>query len=234
MAFTDLTKRTIAIQGCGKTGYLLAKMLYEAGAKLLVSDIDAGKVKRVVDDFGATAVPPGQILGVQADILAPCALGGVINDETIPELKARIVVGSANNQLLEERHGDELHDIDILYVPDYLANAGGIIGGCQELLDWSKRQAQQRVHRIYDTLLSILESAGSGTPPFRVANQLAERKLLHHKTRPTASEGLSKKDFSLDHLNHHPPILNQPSSTDEHLTRHDTRSIPFKSRKPSR
>ena len=192
----DLTKRTIAIQGCGKTGYLLAKMLYEAGAKLLVSDIDAGKVKKVVDDFGATAVAPEQIFRVQADILAPCALGGVINDETIPELKVKIVVGSANNQLLEDRHGDELHDIDILYVPDYLANAGGIIGGCEELLDWPKQEAKQRVHRIYDTLLSILESAGSATPPFRVANQFAERKLLHHKARPTASEGLSQKDFS--------------------------------------
>jgi leucine dehydrogenase len=227
----DLTKRTIAIQGCGKTGYLLAKMLYEAGAKLLVSDIDEGRVKKVVVDFGATAVAHGKILGVQADILAPCALGGVINDETIPELKVKIVVGSANNQLLEDRHSDELHDIDILYVPDYLANAGGIIGGCQELLGWSKQEVKQRVHRIYDTLLSILESAGSGTPPFKVANQFAERKLLDHKARPTASEGLSKKDFSHDHLNHRPGALNQPPSIDEYLTRHDIRSIPFKSRK---
>lgn len=221
----DLTKRTIAIQGCGRTGYSLAKMLNEAGAKLLVSDIDAGKVKKVVDDFGATAVAPEQILGVQADILAPCALGGVINEETIPELKARIVVGSANNQLLEDRHGDELHDIDILYVPDYLANAGGIIGGCQELLGWSREETKQKVHRIYDTLLSILESAGSGTPPFRVANQFAERSLLHQKERPNASEGLSKKDFSHDHLN-------RPPSIDESLTRHGLRSIPFNSRKP--
>ncbi|HVQ39393.1 MAG TPA: Glu/Leu/Phe/Val dehydrogenase, partial [Pyrinomonadaceae bacterium] len=183
---SDLTKRTIAIQGCGKTGYHLAKTLFEAGAKLVVSDIDAGRLKTVVDDFDATPVAPDQILGAQADIFAPCALGGIINDETIPQLKVEIVVGSANNQLLEERHGEALHEIDILYVPDYLANAGGIINGCGELLSWPESKAQERVHRIYDTLRTILDLAGNETPPFRVANQLAERKLSTNKTPPPA------------------------------------------------
>jgi leucine dehydrogenase len=182
----ELTKRTIAIQGCGKTGYELAKRLHEAGAKLLVSDLDAGRIEKVVDDFGATAVAPEQILGVQADIFAPCALGGIINDETIAQLKVEIVVGSANNQLLEDRHGEALHKIGILYVPDYLANAGGVIHGCRELLGWSEKQTKQHVDRIYDTLIDILESAGSETPPFRVANQLAERKLLVNKAPVSA------------------------------------------------
>jgi leucine dehydrogenase len=173
-----LTKRRIAIQGCGKTGYALASLLYESGAKLLVSDIDALRVKRVVNDFGAIAVAPEEIAGVEADIFAPCALGEVINDETIQRLKAGIVVGSANNQLLDDRHGDALHELGILYVPDYVANAGGIVHGCRELLGWSEKQTKERVHQIYDTVLNILETAGCASPPFRVANQLAERKLF--------------------------------------------------------
>jgi leucine dehydrogenase len=177
----ELTKRTIAIQGCGKTGYELAKRLYQAGAKLLVSDIDSERVKRVVNDFDATAVSPDRIIGVDADIFAPCALGGVINDEAIPQLKVEIVVGSANNQLLEDRHGDVLHQIGILYVPDYVANAGGVINGCRELLSWPEKKTEERVHGIYDTVMNILESATSGAPPFRVANQLAERKMFLNK-----------------------------------------------------
>ena len=227
----DLSKRTISIQGCGKTGYLLAKMLSETGAKLLASDIDPGKVKKAVDDFGATAIPHDQILGVQADILAPCALGGVLNDETIPELKVRIVVGSANNQLLEDRHGDELHDIDILYVPDYLANAGGIIGGCQELIGWSREQVKQRVHRINDTLLSILESAGSGMPPFRVANQFAKRKLVQNKADVAVPGDLVEPNFTNKQADRRPGVINERPSIDEYSTDHDVRSIPFKSRK---
>ena len=173
-----LTKRRIAIQGCGKTGYALASLLYESGAKLLVSDVDPARVKNVVNDFGAIAVAPEQITAVEADIFAPCALGEVINDETIRRLKVGIVVGSANNQLLEDRHGDALDELGILYVPDYVANAGGIIHGCRELLGWSEKQTKERVHRIYDTVLHILETAGCGSPPFRVANQFAERKLF--------------------------------------------------------
>lgn len=173
-----LTKRRIAIQGCGKTGYALAGLLYESGAKLLVSDIDMGRVERVVNDFGAIPVAPELITHVEADIFAPCALGEVINDETIQRLKVGIVVGSANNQLLEDRHGDALHELGILYVPDYVANAGGIIHGCRELLGWSEKETKERVHRIYDTVLNILATAGCGSPPFRVANQLAERKLF--------------------------------------------------------
>ena len=173
-----LTKRRIAIQGCGKTGYALASLLYESGAKLLVSDIDMGRVERVVNDFDAIPVAPELITHVEADIFAPCALGEVINDNTINRLKAGIVVGSANNQLLEDRHGDALHELGILYVPDYVANAGGIIHGCRELLGWSEKHTRERVHRIYDTVLNILETAGCGSPPFRVANQLAERKLF--------------------------------------------------------
>lgn len=176
-----LTNRTIAIQGCGKTGYGLASRLHQSGAKLLVSDLDPGRVRKIVNDFGATAVAPEEIAGVEADIFAPCALGEVLNDETIQQLKVEIVVGSANNQLLEDRHGDALHELGILYVPDYVANAGGIIHGCRELLGWSEKQTKERVHQIYDTVLSILQTAGRAAPPFKVANELAERKLFGQK-----------------------------------------------------
>src|SRR5262249_50339174 len=120
----DVSPRTIAVQGCGHVGYYLAKELHEAGAKLIVTHIDA---ERVQSEFGARAVAPDEIYGVQADVFAPCALGAIINDKTMPQLKVEIVAGAANNQLLEERHGDELEERDILYAPDYVANAGGVI-----------------------------------------------------------------------------------------------------------
>src|ERR1041384_7151356 len=132
----DLSGRTITIQGCGHVGYYLAKELHEAGAKLVVTDIDAERVKRVVTEFGARGVGTDEIYGVQADIFAPCALGAIINDKTIPQLKVEIVAGAANNQLLEERHGEELEEREILYAPDYVANAGGVFNGCIELLGW--------------------------------------------------------------------------------------------------
>jgi leucine dehydrogenase len=183
-----LSKRRIAIQGCGKTGYALASLLHESGAKLLVSDIDPGRVNRVVNDFDATPVGPKEIAGVEADIFSPCALGEVINDETIQRLKVGIVVGSANNQLLDDRHGDSLHELGILYVPDYVANAGGVVHGCRELLGWSEKQTKERVHQIYDTVLNILETAGCASPPFRVANQIAERKLFGHEKAQKAQK----------------------------------------------
>src|SRR5919201_5418214 len=110
----DVSTRTIALQGCGHVGYYLAKELHEAGAKLVVTDIDTERVKRVVKEFGATAVEPDEIYGVKAEIFAPCALGAIINDKTIPQLQVEIVAGAANNQLLEERHGEDLEERDIL------------------------------------------------------------------------------------------------------------------------
>ncbi|HSQ22900.1 MAG TPA: Glu/Leu/Phe/Val dehydrogenase dimerization domain-containing protein, partial [Pyrinomonadaceae bacterium] len=104
----DVQGRTVALQGCGHVGYYLASNLHRAGARLIATDVDAAKVDRVVNEFGAVAVAPEEIYASDADIFAPCALGGIINDETIPQLKVEIVVGGANNQLLEPRHGDEL------------------------------------------------------------------------------------------------------------------------------
>src|SRR6266498_2020092 len=116
----DLTGKTVALQGCGHVGRYLAKELHAAGAKLIVTDIDPERAKRVAAETGATIVKPDAIYGVKADIFAPCALGGIINDETIPQLQVEIIAGGANNQLAEERHGDMLEEKGLTYAPDYV------------------------------------------------------------------------------------------------------------------
>lgn len=174
----DLSERTVAIQGCGHVGYNLAKLLHQSGAKLIVSDVNDDNVARVVDEFAAETVAAGEIFDVTADIFAPCALGGVLNDETIPKLKVQIVAGAANNQLLEERHGAMLRERNILYAPDYVANAGGVLNGCIELLGWEADYALSKVDGIYDTMLSIFESAqAEGITTNKAADRLAEDRL---------------------------------------------------------
>ena len=175
----DISGRSVAVQGCGNVGYHLCKQLKRSGARLVVTDPDSSKVQRCVTEFGAVQVEPDEIYGVEADIFAPCALGGILNSVTIPRLKVTIVSGSANNQLLEPAHGDMLEERDILYAPDYVANAGGIIsGGCIELLGWEPSRAFDRVNRIYDTLLNIFEIARrDNIPTYRAADRLAEQRL---------------------------------------------------------
>jgi leucine dehydrogenase len=174
----DLSGSTVAIQGCGHVGYNLAKWLHEAGAKLIVADINKDNVTRLVDEFDAETVHPSEIFSVPADIFAPCALGGVINDETIPQLKVQIVAGAANNQLLEERHGTMLRDRNILYAPDYVANAGGVLNGCVEVLGWEADHALRKVDEIYETILRIFESAqAGGITTNQAADRLAEDRL---------------------------------------------------------
>ena len=174
----DLSGKTVAVQGAGHVGYYLAKELHEAGARIIVTDIDAERVKRVVDEFGARAVKTDEIYGVEADIFSPCALGGVINDDTIPQLKVEIVAGAANNQLLEERHGDTLDERGILYAPDYVANAGGVINVYSELANWDASRALRKADDIYDTALGVFEiSRSEGIPTYEAADRLAERRL---------------------------------------------------------
>jgi leucine dehydrogenase len=174
----DLSGKTVAVQGAGHVGYYLAKELHEAGARIIVTDIDAERVKRVVNDFGARAVKPDEIYGVEADIFSPCALGGIINDKTIPQLKVEIVSGAANNQLLEERHGDDLDERGILYAPDYVANAGGVINVYSELANWDAARALRKADDIYDTTLGVFEiSRSEGIPTYEAADRLAERRL---------------------------------------------------------
>src|SRR5512146_1772075 len=174
----DLSGRTVTIQGCGHVGYYLAKELHEAGAKLVVTDIDAERVKRVVTEFGARAVGTDEIYGVQADIFAPCALGAIINDKTIPQLKVEIICGAANNQLLEERHGDEIEKRKMLYTPDYVANAGGVINVYSELAGWTSARSFRKADEIYDTVLKVFEIArAEKIPTYLAADRLAEQRI---------------------------------------------------------
>jgi leucine dehydrogenase len=174
----DLNGRTVSVQGAGHVGYFLSKELHEAGAKLIVTDIDAERVKQVVSEFGARAVSPDEIYGVQADIFAPCALGGIINDKTIPQLKVEVVSGAANNALLEDRHGDILDQKGILYAPDYVANAGGVINVYSELAGWSSARAFRKADEIYDTVLKVFKIAKTDkVPTYVAADRLAEQRI---------------------------------------------------------
>jgi len=178
----SLASKTIALQGCGNVGYHLASNLHQVEARLIVSDVDSGKVSRLVNEFCVTAVAPDEIYSVNADIYAPCALGGTINDTTIPQLKVEIIVGGANNQLLEPRHGDELEWHGTLYAPDYAANAGGIINGCRELLGWEPVRSAAKVDEIYDTVLAIFQTAAAeGIPTYKAADRLAESRLQNRE-----------------------------------------------------
>ena len=180
----DLSGKAVAIQGCGHVGYFLAGELVRVGAKLIVADVDSTKVKRVVDEYHATAVAQGEIYSVVADVFAPCALGGVLNDQTIPQLKAELVVGAANNQLLEPRHGDLLEQRGILYAPDYAANAGGVINGCcREMLGWDVPKTLAKTDAIYDTLLKIFAVAEREMiPTYQAADRLAEERWKGNTT----------------------------------------------------
>lgn len=174
----SLQGKTVAVQGLGHVGYYLCKELVKAGAALVVTDIDAERVRRVVTELRATAVEPDAIYDAQADIFAPCALGGIINDSTLKRLRVEIVAGGANNQLLETRHGDALEEKGILYAPDYVANAGGVINVYGELAGWSAERSLRKADEIFDTILGVFEIAKSDSiPTYVAADRLAERRL---------------------------------------------------------
>jgi len=174
----SLAGKTIAVQGAGKVAYYLMSHLKQEGAKLIVSDIDDQKVARVVDELGATAVAPDAIYDVQADIFAPCALGAIINDDTIGRLKVEIIAGGANNQLAEERHGIEVEKKGMLYAPDYVINGGGVINVYGELQGWTMERAKRKAQEIYDTMTRVYTiAARDGIPSYQAADRLAEERI---------------------------------------------------------
>lgn len=172
---------TVAIQGLGHVGYHLAMHLHEEGAQLHVADIDDTKVSEVVKKFGATAVPFHDIYDVKADVFAPCALGAIINDDTIKRLKTSIVAGAANNQLEQPIHGDMLAERGILYAPDYAINAGGLISVYAEYarrngIDFNKEQVLKQADKIGETLTKIYDqSQQTGISTAKTADALAEK-----------------------------------------------------------
>ncbi|MDQ0213810.1 leucine dehydrogenase [Oikeobacillus pervagus] len=185
----SLEGRTIAVQGVGNVAYNLCRHLHEEGASLIVTDINKEAVRRAVDDFGAKAVEPNEIYGVEADIFAPCALGAVINDETIPQLKVKAIAGSANNQLKETRHGDTIHEMGIVYAPDYVINAGGVINVADELYGYNRERAMKKVDQIYHTIEKIFAiSKRDQVPSYVAADRLAEERI--EKMRRSRSQFL--------------------------------------------
>lgn len=178
----SLTGVHVAVQGVGHVGYHLCKELHAAGATLTVADVDDVKAARVQREFGAKVVPIDRIFDVEADVLAPCALGSALNDDTIPRLKVPIVAGAANNQLAEPRHGEALRARDISYAPDYAINAGGLINVSQEVLGYDADKSRTRTLKIYDTILEILTRARAEKRPTDVvADRMVEERLADVK-----------------------------------------------------
>lgn len=156
----ELKGLTIAVQGLGKVGYDLVGRLYKDGSKLIVTDISQDNVRRAKEEFpNIKTVAPDEIFGVECDIFSPNALGAIINDVTISQLKCQAICGAANNQLEDARHGEVLKEKGILYAPDYVANAGGLIQVADELQGYNKERAFKNASLIYDILLNIFAIA---------------------------------------------------------------------------
>jgi len=175
---TDLNGLRVAIQGVGNVGFHLAKHLTEAGARLFVADVFEDNRTRAVDMLGASPVPADAIYDLDVDVFSPCAMGAVINDETLDRLKAPVVAGAANNQLQTPDHGDRLHRRGILYAPDYALNAGGIIDIAYQRQGKSRTDMLAHVARIAGTLTEIFERAdATGQPTYRLADRMAEERF---------------------------------------------------------
>ena len=168
----------VAVQGVGNVGFDLARQLKEAGAQLWVTDIHREALVQAGRELGATVVAPDEIFGLDVDVFAPCALGAILNDSTIPQLKAKIVAGAANNQLAEARHGLELMKRGILYAPDYVINAGGIIDVYHERIGFDRSALLKHIEGIHDNLMEVFERARKEERPTgEVADAIAEERF---------------------------------------------------------
>lgn len=184
----DLSDKTIAVQGLGNVAYNLCTHLHKEGATLVVTDINEQRVKQAVEQFGAKAVDPNDIYDAQCDIFSPNALGGIINDDNIPRLKCRLIAGAANNQLQTARHGEIVEANDIVYAPDYVLNAGGVINVADELMGYNRERALKKVETIYDNVLKVFAIAERDSiPSYLAADRMAEERI--------ASIGRSRKQF---------------------------------------
>lgn len=186
---STLAGLTVAVQGLGHVGGRLAGLIHADGGRLVVADIDEAAVADAKSRFDARAAAPNEIHAVEADIFSPCALGGFLNRKTIPEIKARIVVGAANNQLLTPEDGVALMKRGILYAPDYLVNAGGVISIAPGHGRVTADEMKARIARIGDVLNRVLSRAqAEGLPPERIADRMAEERIAeaHGERRQSA------------------------------------------------
>ncbi|MBT2736562.1 Glu/Leu/Phe/Val dehydrogenase [Bacillus sp. ISL-7] len=183
----DLSGKTFTIQGLGKVGFKVAEQLLESGADLYVSDINEEAIKAIQErakQLGSIArvVSGNDVYSAEADVFVPCAFGGIINDETIELLKVKAVAGSANNQLLTEKHGEVLKQKGILYAPDYIVNAGGLIQVADELYGYNKERVLSKTRSIYTSLLEVYRQAGlDDITTIKAANRLCEKRIEDRK-----------------------------------------------------
>ncbi|MFO8031776.1 MAG: Glu/Leu/Phe/Val dehydrogenase dimerization domain-containing protein [Desulfohalobiaceae bacterium] len=192
----DLQGKTVAVQGAGHVGRNLCRLLTQDGAKLLVADIRQDRARQVAEEFGAQLIPAQEILQTACDILAPCALGGVINNSTLPGLKCSIIAGAANNILQEPKQDQALADMGILYVPDYVINAGGLICVADQLEGFDQERVHNRVLAIQDTCLEIFDLAQQeGLTPAKAADRVAEERM---------SQAAAQKSSGLHQPEHKP------------------------------
>jgi len=168
----------VAVQGVGNVGMHLCRLLHEAGAKLTVSDVHEASLQAAVDEFGARVFAPESIYRADVDVFAPCAMGAILNDTTVAQLRAKVVAGAANNQLDRSEHGQMLADRGIAYLPDYVANGGGLISCAAEWYGEDIGAVPADVQRIYDTCRDILELAdSSGVTTSIAADRIAEERF---------------------------------------------------------
>jgi leucine dehydrogenase len=189
----SLSGRSVAIQGVGKVGNALCGYLVDAGMKVTIADIDVDNLGKAVAAYGVESVPLGDVHKLECDFLAPCALGGNINDETINEFNCKIIAGSANNMLARPEHGEKLRDLGILYAPDFVINAGGLINVEDELRGYDRERAMQKVEGIHRALQLIFAMANERSiSTAQAANEYAEdriRKISRIRLVRTAEYG---------------------------------------------
>lgn len=175
----SIAGKKIAVQGVGLVGSSLCEHLYNEGAELIITDIDENKVKNVLERVKAEAVAPEEIYGADAEIFSPCALGAIINNDTIPKLRCEIIAGGANNQLEDEKeHAMQLSEKGILYAPDYVINAGGLINVANELEGYRQDRAMKQAENIYSILEKVFELAEkNNVPTHEASNMIAEERL---------------------------------------------------------
>lgn len=176
---TALQGRQVVVQGLGAVGYPMVEYLVKEQADVTIADIDGDRVAQVASAFGVKSMDARDVFSANADIYCPCALGGVINDETLPQFRVKIICGSANNQLRAERHGDELTQRGILYAPDYIANAGGTVFDTDRL--WGGVNAERgmtKVSKIYERMQQVIAlSKSQNVPTYLAADRIAEERI---------------------------------------------------------
>ena len=174
----EVGKYSYAVQGLGHVGMEFVKLLKERGAKIFVTDINQGLVDKAVSEYGAEAVGLDEIYDVNCDVYSPCALGGTVNEQTLPRLKAKIICGAANNQLATNAIGDEVAKRGILYAPDYAVNAGGVMNVALEITGYNRERAMRMMRTIYHNLTRIYEiSQRDGIPTYKAADRMAEERI---------------------------------------------------------